>query len=40
MKPVFEEPIVEVIELNEKDVICTSGCGYLGSEITDEDPIP
>ena len=39
MKPVFEEPIVEVIELNEKDVICTSGCGSTGYEISDLDEL-
>lgn len=39
MKPVFEEPIVEVIELDDKDIICTSGCGFIGYEIEDVDPI-
>lgn len=41
MKPVFEEPIVEVIELDDKDIICTSGCqgGGLGYTIPDEDQL-
>ena len=41
MKPFFEEPIVEVIELDDKDIICTSGCQQEGLDyIIDEvDPI-
>ena len=26
MKPVFEEPMVDVIELNDKDIVCASDC--------------
>lgn len=39
MKPNFEEPIVEIIELNDKDIVCGSGCYGAGTIITDEDPL-
>ena len=41
MKPVFEEPMVDVIELNDKDIVCASGCTMgVGPNETEEDIIP
>ena len=39
MKPDYEIPSVDIIELNDMDIICGSICGFSGTEITDEDPI-
>lgn len=37
MKPVFEEPIVEIIELKDQDIVCASGCGgAFGYELPEQ----
>ena len=39
MKSFFEEPIVEVIELNDKDIVCTSACTMGVKETETEEDI-
>ena len=36
---VYEEPKLTIVQLRTNDIICTSGCGGMGGDDTEDDTL-